>query len=119
MADESFQEKTEAPTPKRRQDALKKGEVPRSQEVTTAFLLLAGAGAVTMAGTGMSGALTDVFRMITGTLTALPTDPEGNAALVRAVAVRAFRGLAPLLLLLSASLLHFVTPSHPSLRVHR
>ena len=44
MAEDSgFQERNEAPTPKRRQDARKKGEVPRSQELTTAFLLLAAA----------------------------------------------------------------------------
>ncbi len=44
MADEqSFGDRTEAPTPKRRRDARKKGQIPRSQELTTAFLLLAAA----------------------------------------------------------------------------
>lgn len=44
MAEEqSFGDKTEAPTPKRRRDARQKGQVPRSQELTTAFLLLAAA----------------------------------------------------------------------------
>ncbi len=42
MASESYQDRTEAPTPKRRKDARDKGQIPRSQELTTALLLLAG-----------------------------------------------------------------------------
>jgi flagellar biosynthetic protein FlhB len=38
------QEKTEEPTPKRREDARKKGQVARSQDLNTAVLLLAGMG---------------------------------------------------------------------------
>lgn len=41
--DQSFGDRTEAPTPKRRKDARDKGQIPRSQELTTAFLLLASA----------------------------------------------------------------------------
>ena len=44
MAEESFQERTESPSPKRRQEAAKKGEIPRSQEVTIAVLLVASPG---------------------------------------------------------------------------
>ena len=36
---ESLQDRTEEATPKRRRDAAEKGEVPRSQELTTAALL--------------------------------------------------------------------------------
>lgn len=66
MSDESgFQEKSEAPTPKRRRDAHKKGEVPRSQEVTTAFLLLAAAGAVSMGGGTIAREITILFTEAT------------------------------------------------------
>lgn len=41
MSDESFQDRSEAPTPKKRRDAHKKGQVPRSQELNAAILLLA------------------------------------------------------------------------------
>ena len=43
-------EKTEAPTPKRRQDAVKKGDVLQSKELGTAIVMLAGAAWIAMAG---------------------------------------------------------------------
>ncbi|MDD3114677.1 MAG: flagellar biosynthesis protein FlhB [Anaerovibrio sp.] len=43
-------EKTEDPTAKRKQDALKKGQVGRSQEISAAFVLLAGFFALKMIG---------------------------------------------------------------------
>ena len=45
---DSEQEKTEAPTAKKRQDARDEGQVPRSQELTTAVLLLGSALALFM-----------------------------------------------------------------------
>ncbi|MEW6042259.1 MAG: EscU/YscU/HrcU family type III secretion system export apparatus switch protein, partial [Elusimicrobiota bacterium] len=36
------EEKTEQPTPKRRQEAREKGQVAKSQEVNSVFILLAG-----------------------------------------------------------------------------
>ena len=44
MAEESFQEKTEQATPKRRQESRKKGQVARSQELNSAVLLLVALG---------------------------------------------------------------------------
>ena len=50
MAEESFQEKTEQATPKRREDARRKGQVARSSELSsiailaTALLALSGLG---------------------------------------------------------------------------
>lgn len=102
MADESFGDKTEAPTPKRRQDAFEKGEVPRSQEVTTAFLLLAAAGAVSAATGAVAHAVTDVFGLAAGSLDALPVGADGNAAFVRALVQRTLQGMAPLLLTIGA-----------------
>ena len=42
MPDESFQDKTEQATPKRRQEAKKKGEVGKSRELTSIAVLSAG-----------------------------------------------------------------------------
>ncbi len=42
MAEESFQEKTEQATPKRREDARRKGQVARSNELSSVAILLAG-----------------------------------------------------------------------------
>ena len=41
MAEESYQEKTEAPTPKRLEEARKKGQIAKSQELNSAVVLLA------------------------------------------------------------------------------
>jgi flagellar biosynthetic protein FlhB len=46
MADD----KTEKPTPKRRSEARKKGQVAKSQELTSAFVLIAGVGALAITG---------------------------------------------------------------------
>lgn len=46
MADEQQQERTERATPKRREEARKKGDVPRSRELTMTGVMLCGAAAV-------------------------------------------------------------------------
>jgi flagellar biosynthetic protein FlhB len=42
MAEESGQERTEEPTPKRLEDARRKGQIPRSRELNTLAVLMAG-----------------------------------------------------------------------------
>ena len=105
MAEESFGDKTEAPTPKKRQDAFKKGEVPRSQELTSAFILLAGAAALATAASGAARAAHDVFDLATGSLTALPVGVDANAAFLGAVVTRALEGLAPMLFIMAGTAL--------------
>ncbi len=105
MADDSLQDKTEAPTPRRRQDAFEKGDVPRSQEVATAFILLAGAGVVaTTAGTTASAVL-DIFGGATSSLTALPVGVEGTVGWVRDLGSRTLSGMLPMLLVLAGTAL--------------
>jgi flagellar biosynthetic protein FlhB len=50
-------QKTEAPTPKRRRDAAEKGDVLQSKELGTALVVLVGAGWIAIAGPMMMGAL--------------------------------------------------------------
>lgn len=50
-------EKTEAPTAKRRQDAEEKGDVLQSKELGTALVMIVGAGWIAMAGPWAMGAL--------------------------------------------------------------
>ncbi|WP_028471198.1 flagellar biosynthesis protein FlhB [Neptunomonas japonica] len=50
MAEESGQEKTEDPTPKRLREAREKGDIPRSKELNATALLLAAAGAMLLFG---------------------------------------------------------------------
>ena len=44
----SGQEKTEQPTPKRRQEAVDKGNLPKSNEVNSAAVMLAGLATFTV-----------------------------------------------------------------------
>lgn len=50
MAEETGQEKTEEPTPKRLRDAREKGDIPRSRELNSTALLMAAAAAMLMFG---------------------------------------------------------------------
>lgn len=62
MPEESFQEKTEKATPRRRQKAREKGRVAKSSELNSALILLAGLAALGLLVPGMSRKLMDIFR---------------------------------------------------------
>jgi flagellar biosynthetic protein FlhB len=59
---EEFAEKTEAPTPKRRQKAAEEGQVLRSRELTAAAVVLAGVLWLVLSGPALVGALKAVMR---------------------------------------------------------
>jgi flagellar biosynthetic protein FlhB len=55
MAEETGQEKTEEPTPKRIREAREKGDVPRSKELGATVLLLAAAASALIFGDLVAG----------------------------------------------------------------
>ena len=61
MAAESGQERTEQPTPKRLNDAKKKGQIARSRELNTTAILLAGGGGMIFMGDSIMGGLRDIM----------------------------------------------------------
>jgi flagellar biosynthetic protein FlhB len=61
MAGNDGQEKTEQPTPKRRADARKKGQLPRSRELNTLLILLSGAGGLIFMGGHLIDGLTQIM----------------------------------------------------------
>ncbi|NNM00257.1 MAG: EscU/YscU/HrcU family type III secretion system export apparatus switch protein, partial [Gammaproteobacteria bacterium] len=65
MAEENqdAQEKSEEATPKHRQDARDKGNVPRSRELSTMLVLMTGAAAMTLIGPRMGESLQSAFRV--------------------------------------------------------
>src|SRR5688572_10818295 len=69
-------EKTEQPTPKKLEEALKKGQIARSAEVQTAVVLLGGLAAFTFAGKEIWHSLVSAMVMTLGHLhdTPLTTD---------------------------------------------
>ncbi|MGM9927529.1 MAG: flagellar biosynthesis protein FlhB [Bacillus sp. (in: firmicutes)] len=54
-------EKTEKATPKKRQDARKKGQVAKSQDMNTAIILLVCFGLLSLFGSSMSGMVLSIF----------------------------------------------------------
>jgi flagellar biosynthetic protein FlhB len=73
---ENGQEKTEQATPKRLEEARKKGQVPRSTELSTAAVCIAAAAAIYTLGHMVSGQFADLMRsgLSIGPETALSTD---------------------------------------------
>lgn len=57
MPEQGFGEKTEEPTPRRRQEARDRGQVPKSADLNAALLLLAALMVLGIAGRGMLGKL--------------------------------------------------------------
>ena len=75
----SDQEKTEAPTQKRRDEAREEGRIPRSPELTTAFALLGSAMLLNMLG-GTLG--TQALAILADGLAAVGSAPLGTGAAV-------------------------------------
>ncbi|HEX6999674.1 MAG TPA: flagellar biosynthesis protein FlhB [Gammaproteobacteria bacterium] len=97
-------ERTEAPTPRRRQQAREKGQVPRSRELATLAVVLAGALGMLMLGPWMGGRLSALLvRGLAAPGTRSFTDIDPGAALGAAVLDAAWT-IAPLgaLLLVAA-----------------
>jgi flagellar biosynthesis protein FlhB len=100
---ESFQDRTEAATPRRREDARNKGEVPRSAEVTTAVLLLVAAAGVHLAGPVLAGRLASIYGTSTIAAAAPPAGVEAVVAFVRDIGTQGLLAMAPLLALLATA----------------
>jgi flagellar biosynthetic protein FlhB len=96
MAGGDDQEKTEDPTPKKREEARKEGRVPRSQELTTAVLLVGGTAALVHAGAGaMARESVEVLHASAAWLRADPLTIEGASAILRQSAWAVMLALLP------------------------
>ena len=97
MAANEGQERTEQATPKRRDDARKKGQVPRSRELNTTLMLVGAAAMLLMFGSAFMGSLAELFR--TGfTLTrAQIFDPGAMTQALRTLFQDGFFAALPLL----------------------
>jgi flagellar biosynthetic protein FlhB len=62
MPEQFTQDRTEAPTPRRREEARRKGQVAQSTDLTTAALLLAGAGALWLFSGHLAETILYIFR---------------------------------------------------------
>lgn len=62
MAETERHERTEQPTQKRLDEARRRGQVPRSRELTAAFVLLAAGASLYLLGAGLGGRLAGIMR---------------------------------------------------------
>lgn len=62
MAEESDQERTEAPSPQRREKAREDGQVPQSRELATFVVLMTGGAALWMMASGLGQAMSQIVR---------------------------------------------------------
>jgi flagellar biosynthesis protein FlhB len=106
MADDQFQERTEKATPRRREEARRKGNVPRSRELTMTGVMLSGAVALLLMIGPMSariaGGLADAFRIDRDAI----FDARSPVGALAELFGHVLAGFAPLaLVLLAAALL--------------
>lgn len=83
MAEDSFQEKTEPASDKKREEARRKGKVPRSVELNSAFVLLMGMFILSFGGAALMGGLGEVMRNVfrhAGTTVLTMSNLHGMAA---------------------------------------
>ena len=99
MAEQDGQERTEAATEKRREEALREGRVPRSQELSAATLLLAGTGALALAGgASLAHHTMGMIRSNGAWLTADPITLTGATLLLTQIGRTTLLALAPFLM---------------------
>jgi flagellar biosynthesis protein FlhB len=90
----SDQERTEAPTAKRRQDAREEGRIPRSAELTTAILLLGSAGMLKLAGPVLGHHVMAIFGLGLTAIGSAPLDGSSSVTLLRTIGWRALAAIA-------------------------
>jgi flagellar biosynthetic protein FlhB len=81
MAEASFEERTEQATPRRRQEAKKKGQIARSKEIPSVLILLGGMGILLVFGTAMTFQLSNLMVQWLGRMATVSVQWEGLQAL--------------------------------------
>ncbi len=120
MPNDDFGEKTEAPTPRRIEEARERGQVARSTDLTAAFMLLAATAVLYFGGSFMGGTLMDALHDMLGQSSPMSiTDSQANKTMVD-VMLRFGMAMAPMLIGMSvvallATLIQggFVFSTHP------
>lgn len=100
MAQETGQERTEQPTPKRLREAREKGQVPRSKELNSMALLMASAGGFLLMGESILTGMQDIMSNGLALEQARDIDKSGLIALLGNTLLQSLLVVAPLFLLL-------------------
>lgn len=96
MAQSDGQERTEDATPKRREEALREGRVPRSQELSAATLLIAGTTTLALAGGAtLAQHAIAMLQAGAGWITAVPMTVNGAVTILQQVGQSTLLALGP------------------------
>lgn len=98
----SDMERTEAPTPRKREEAREEGKIPKSQELTTAILLLGAALVLNTAGRTLSAAVVANVKYGLLVAGAGPLDGQAAIALVQGMGWKLMAALAVFLTSMAA-----------------
>jgi flagellar biosynthetic protein FlhB len=105
MADEHDSDRTEDPTQKRLDEALERGDVVKSQEVSTWFVIGGGALMLAAFSGSMSGGLTTTFRGLLANSHQIPVDGRGLISIAGRIEREVLAAVAlPLAVLVLAAL---------------
>ncbi len=95
MSDKGPADKPHAASPKRREDARRKGQVPKSTELNAAVLLLVGAAVVGLAGPTLARGVLEIYGEGLARVTAPPEGVAATTAWLRSVGWVVLGTLAP------------------------
>src|SRR4051812_45962231 len=105
MADEHDSDRTEDPTQKRLDEALERGDVVKSQEVSTWFVIGGGALMLAAFSGSMSGGLTTMLRGLIANSSQIPVDGMGLISIMGRIEREVLAAIAlPLALLVFAAI---------------
>ena len=100
MAEESFMEKTEQATPKRREDARKKGQVAKSTEVNSALVLLFAIIILQFAGLFLYSRISYLIRDVIGNIHTIVVTQDNIRQFFLAIFIHVGLVLFPIMILL-------------------
>ena len=95
MAEDSGQERTEQPTPRRIQQAREKGQVPTSRELNTMLMMLLAGTSMLVIGPGIAESFTDLFKQYLNISRANIFDPTAMPVLLMDAILEALVILSP------------------------
>ena len=95
MAEDSGQERTEQPTPRRKQQSKDKGQVARSRELNTMLMMLSAGAGLLFIGPSIVETLTDIFRTYLSISRENIFDPYAMLRLLGSAIMDAFWGILP------------------------
>ncbi len=98
MAEGSFEERTERATPRRREEAKKKGQIPKSREICSVMVLFTGGSVLFFLGSFMVRQISELTIQYLGQVGSLPLNPDNIQGLNLRVIQSILIILAPVLI---------------------